>query len=236
MQAFPSPPKLSTIDGRFWAARKTKGRGFRDDHHPESADQPSRLADSNFDSLKSDDGLGPQCSLLGFVEGPPFTLLWLCEVTTSFAHYILKPGVRRPPKRSEFEVPTEEVLKSAELKVGNFANCLVEARSELQHKYVLNYFVEAKFVHYDLHLRKPGVRRPPKRSEFEVPTEEVLKSAELKVGNFANCLVEARSELQHKSNTPKFEEVCGGKEDTWRGSVMKPVNPVANLVFSFVDQ
>ena len=33
----------------------------------------------------------------------------------------------------------------------------------------------------DLDLRKPGVRKPPKRPEFEVPTEEVLKSAELKV-------------------------------------------------------
>ncbi|KAK9999999.1 hypothetical protein SO802_019602 [Lithocarpus litseifolius] len=42
------------------ASRKTKERGFRDDHHPESTDRSSRLANSNFDSLKSGDGHGPQ--------------------------------------------------------------------------------------------------------------------------------------------------------------------------------
>ena len=50
------------------AARRTKGRGFRDDH-PESVDRSSRLANSNFDSLKSPDGPGPQrCQSLC----PPF--------------------------------------------------------------------------------------------------------------------------------------------------------------------
>jgi RNA-binding protein 8A len=52
------------------AARRTKGRGFRDDH-PESVDRSSRLANSNFDSLKSPDGPGPQrCQSLC----PPFFL------------------------------------------------------------------------------------------------------------------------------------------------------------------
>ena len=32
------------------------------------------------------------------------------------------------------------------LQVGDFANCLIEARNELQHKYVLNYFEEAKVM------------------------------------------------------------------------------------------
>ncbi|KAK7834953.1 RNA-binding protein Y14 [Quercus suber] len=49
------------------AARKTKGRGFRDDHHPESADRSSRLANSNFDSLRSGDGPGPQRSVEGWI-------------------------------------------------------------------------------------------------------------------------------------------------------------------------
>lgn len=40
------------------------------------------------------------------------------------------------------------------LQVGDFANCLVEARSELQHKYVLNYLVEAKFVHMFVFFHK----------------------------------------------------------------------------------
>ena len=42
-------------------------------------------------------------------------------------------------------------------------------------------FNRSMFLLWDIDLRKPGVRKPPKRPEFEVPTEEVLKSAELKV-------------------------------------------------------
>jgi RNA-binding protein 8A len=41
------------------ASRKIKGRGFRQDH-PDTVDRSARLAASNFDSLKSPDGPGPQ--------------------------------------------------------------------------------------------------------------------------------------------------------------------------------
>lgn len=33
----------------------------------------------------------------------------------------------------------------------------------------------------DLDLRKPGVRKPPKRVEFQVKTEEVLRKADFRV-------------------------------------------------------
>ena len=52
----------------------------------------------------------------------------------------------------------------------------------------------------DLDLRKPGVRKPPKRPEFEVPTEEVLKSAELKVSlyGFVHSLYMMNKKLHYK--------------------------------------
>ncbi|KAI3806295.1 hypothetical protein L1987_22194 [Smallanthus sonchifolius] len=44
----------------------------------------------------------------------------------------------------------------------------------------------------DLDLTKPGVRKPPKRSEFEVTTEEVLKKADFRNVRFlANFITEA---------------------------------------------
>ncbi|KAH7543507.1 RNA-binding protein Y14 [Ziziphus jujuba] len=44
--------------------KKTKGRGFREDIN---ADRNSRLAGSDFDSLKSSDGLEPQRSIEGWI-------------------------------------------------------------------------------------------------------------------------------------------------------------------------
>lgn len=63
----PLPKLKSAITGAASSsavARKTKGRGFREDH-PEAPDRSTRLAASKFDSLKSPDGPGPQrCQFL----------------------------------------------------------------------------------------------------------------------------------------------------------------------------
>lgn len=64
----PLPKLKSAITGgasSSAASRKTKGRGFRQDH-PDGVDR-SRLASSNFDSLKSQDGPGPQRSIEGWI-------------------------------------------------------------------------------------------------------------------------------------------------------------------------
>lgn len=59
----PLPKLKSAITGgassSAAASRKIKGRGFRQDH-PDAVDRSARLAASNFDSLKSPDGPGPQ--------------------------------------------------------------------------------------------------------------------------------------------------------------------------------
>ncbi|KAF5471175.1 hypothetical protein F2P56_011633 [Juglans regia] len=65
----PLPKLKSAITGAASSsavARKTKGRGFREDH-PEAPDRSTRLAASKFDSLKSPDGPGPQRSIEGWI-------------------------------------------------------------------------------------------------------------------------------------------------------------------------
>ncbi|XP_040994619.1 RNA-binding protein Y14-like [Juglans microcarpa x Juglans regia] len=65
----PLPKLKSAITGvasSSAVARKTKGRGFREDH-PEAPDRSTRLAASKFDSLKSPDGPGPQRSIEGWI-------------------------------------------------------------------------------------------------------------------------------------------------------------------------
>ncbi|KAG7950857.1 hypothetical protein I3843_13G137100 [Carya illinoinensis] len=65
----PLPKLKSAITGGASSsavARKTKGRGFRDDH-PDVPDRSTRLAASNFDSLRSPEGPGPQRSIEGWI-------------------------------------------------------------------------------------------------------------------------------------------------------------------------
>ncbi|XP_059430196.1 RNA-binding protein Y14 [Corylus avellana] len=66
----PLPKLKSAITGgassSAAASRKIKGRGFRQDH-PDAVDRSTRLAASNFDSLKSPDGPGPQRSIEGWI-------------------------------------------------------------------------------------------------------------------------------------------------------------------------
>ncbi|KAL5230256.1 hypothetical protein ABZP36_029032 [Zizania latifolia] len=66
----PAPRLRSTIAGGDDGSRKTKGRGFRDDHNSAAAPRDSRLAGAgraDFDSLASDGGPGPVRSIEGWI-------------------------------------------------------------------------------------------------------------------------------------------------------------------------
>ena len=45
----------------------------------------------------------------------------------------------------------------------------------------------------DLDLTKPGIRKPSKRSEFEVTTKEVLEKADFRVSNFVATKYNSRT-------------------------------------------
>ncbi|CAN8288288.1 unnamed protein product [Cochlearia groenlandica] len=58
-------PKLrSAIAGANGGDKKTKGRGFKEE---KDSDRQRRLSSRDFDSLGSDDGLGPQRSIEGWI-------------------------------------------------------------------------------------------------------------------------------------------------------------------------
>eukprot|EP00257_Ricinus_communis_P021224 XP_015580655.1 uncharacterized protein LOC8288656 isoform X1 [Ricinus communis] len=88
----------------------------------------------------------------------------------------------------------------------------------------------------DLDLRKPGVRKPPKRYEFQVTTEEVLEKADSRNVRFLSNFITEAGIMHKRSKTKisaKAQRKVAGEIKTARAFGLMPFTTMGTKSFVF---